>query len=129
MPWLTEGLTHGAPVDGLGLVFVLGSVPHERQPFYSCQSAARRQTDRQGGRQTGRESDRTSPKGGVEEKKQKKKKGGQNRGMWLTFFTKRARAERVLSPWTLDWTADNNAIDRTTIILSQSLRLCRKCLQ
>ena len=35
-----EGLTHGAPVDGLGFVFVLGSVPHERQPFYSCQSAA-----------------------------------------------------------------------------------------
>lgn len=38
-------LTHGAPVDGLGLVFVLGSVPHERQPFNSCQSTAR---DKQG---------------------------------------------------------------------------------
>ena len=36
------GLTHGASVDGLDLVFVLGSVPHERQPFQSCQSAAKR---------------------------------------------------------------------------------------
>lgn len=44
------GLTHGAPVDGLDLVFVLGSVPHERQPFYSCQSAAR---DRRTVRRTG----------------------------------------------------------------------------
>lgn len=54
-------LTHGAPVDGLGLVFVLGSVPHERQPFYSCPITAR---DRQVGRQVGREeSDRVRPGG------------------------------------------------------------------
>ena len=33
-------LTHGAPVDSLGLVFVLGAVPHERQPFQSCRCAA-----------------------------------------------------------------------------------------
>lgn len=46
------GLTHGAPVDGLDLVFVLGSVPHERQPFNSCQSADRR-TDGQEERGTG----------------------------------------------------------------------------
>lgn len=64
------GLTHGAPVDGLGLVFVLGSVPHERQPFYSCQSAARdRQTDRgEGERQK-------KPKAGGGKEKQKKKEG------------------------------------------------------
>lgn len=50
-------LTHGAPVDGLGLVFVLGSVPHERQPFYSCPITAR---DRQVGREEG---DRVRPGG------------------------------------------------------------------
>lgn len=61
------GLTHGAPVDGLGLVFVLGSVPHERQPFNSCQNAAR-------DRQTREKDDRTSPRE-LEEKKAKKKKG------------------------------------------------------
>lgn len=70
------GLTHGAPVDGLGLVFVLGSVPHERQPFYSCQSAAR---DRQTDGQTGERDDRTSP-WEVEERKQKKKKEGRTEG-------------------------------------------------
>lgn len=67
-------LTHGAPVDGLGLVFVLGSVPHERQPFNSCQSTAR---DKQG-RKTAEQAQE------VEEKKAKgKKKKGQNIGVWL----------------------------------------------
>ena len=41
-----RGLTHGSSVDGLDLVFVLGFVPHERQPFQSCQ-CARQKTDRQ----------------------------------------------------------------------------------
>ncbi len=62
-----RGLTHGAPVDGFGLVFVLGSVPHERQPFYGCQSAARvRQTDRQTDRQIDRrrKSNGNKPEGG-----------------------------------------------------------------
>lgn len=61
------GLTHGAPVDGLGLVFVLGPVPHERQPFYSCQSAA-------GDRRTDREERRKNERkggGGEENKKEK----------------------------------------------------------
>lgn len=66
------GLTHGAPVDGLGLVFVLGSVPHERQPFYSCQSAAR---DRQTVRQTGERERQNEPEGGGGKRKQKKKEG------------------------------------------------------
>lgn len=59
-------LTHGAPVDGLGLVFVLGSVPHERQPFNSCQSAAR---DKQGGKTTEQAQERWR------KRNQKKKKG------------------------------------------------------
>lgn len=95
---LTEGLTHGAPVDGLGLVFVLGSVPHERQPFYSCQSAARRQTDRQGGRQTGRESDRTSPKGGVEEKKTKEKKRRAEQRDVVNVFHKESQGRESAEP-------------------------------
>ena len=56
-----ECLTHGAAVDSLGLVFVLGAVPHERQPFQSCTSAAI-ETDRgRGGtdRQTETERERT----------------------------------------------------------------------
>lgn len=72
------GLTHGAPVDGLGLVFVLGSVPHERQPFNSCQSAARdRQTNGQTDR--GERDDRTSPRE-VQEGKEKEKKEGRTEG-------------------------------------------------
>lgn len=72
------GLTHGAPVDGLGLVFVLGSAPHERQPFYSCHSAARN-------RQTGERDDRTSAREVEEKEKKKKRRRGQSIGMWLTL--------------------------------------------
>lgn len=66
------GLTHGAPVDGLGLVFVLGPVPHERQPFYSCQSAA-------GDRRTNREERRKNERkgGGGEENKKEKRRAEQ----------------------------------------------------
>lgn len=66
------GLTHGAPVDGLGLVFVLGPVPHERQPFYSCQSAA-------GDRWTNREERRKNERkgGGGEENKKEKRRAEQ----------------------------------------------------
>lgn len=79
------GLTHGAPVAGLQLVFVLGSVPHERQPFYSCQSAARdRRTVRRADRQ-GEGGWQSKPGGGRGVGKKKKEKEGQNRRMWLTF--------------------------------------------
>lgn len=59
-------LTHGAPVDGLGLVFVLGSVPHERQPFNSCQSTA---GDKQGRKTAEQVQERWR------KRKQKEKKG------------------------------------------------------
>lgn len=71
------------------------------------------------------ETDRQTDKGerateqarGRWEKRKQKKKGGQNRGMWLTFSESvRGDAERELSPWTLKWTTDNNAIDITTTI-------------
>lgn len=70
----------------------------------------------------GRESDRTSPRE-VEEQKTKEK-GGQNRGMWLTFY-KNSQGRQV-RPWTRNWTTDNNAIDATFyctpyIVLFQSL--------
>lgn len=82
------GLTHGAPVDGLGLVFVLGSVPHERQPFYSCQSAARdRQTDRQGEREQ-----QNMPEGGGGKENKRKKRRAEQRDV-VNVFTKRARGE------------------------------------
>lgn len=71
-------LTHGAPVDGLGLVFVLGSVPHERQPYNSCPSTAR---DKQG-RKTAEQAQE-----GWRKRKQKKKKG-QNTGEWLMLSQK-----------------------------------------
>lgn len=93
------GLTHGAPVDGLGLVFVLGSVPHERQPFYSCQEHSQRQTDR-GERAT-------EQAGGRWRKENKRKRRAEQRDV-VNVFRKRARGEmqRELSPWTLNWTID-----------------------
>lgn len=72
-------LTHGAPVDGLGLVFVLGSVPHERQPFNSCQSAAKDKGERR----------QNKPKrGGGKEIKRKRRE--EQRGM-VNVVTKRNR--------------------------------------
>lgn len=70
-------LTHGAPVDGLGLVFVLGSVPHERQPFYSCREHSQRKTDR------GEREWQNNPEGGSGGggwKKRIKKKEGKTEG-------------------------------------------------
>lgn len=71
-------LTHGAPVDGLGLVFVLGSVPHERQPFNSCQSTAR---DKQGRKTAEQAQERWG-------EKKAKEKQGQNIGVWLMLSQK-----------------------------------------
>lgn len=85
------GLTHGAPVDGLGLVFVLGSVPHERQPFYSCQSAARDRQTEKTDRQTRERERQNKPEGGGG-KENKRKRRAEQRDV-VNVFTKRARGE------------------------------------
>lgn len=103
------GLTHGAPVDGLGLVFVLGSVPHERQPFYSCQGTAR---DRQTERRTDREERATEQARGRWRERKQKKKGGAEQGDVVNISIERARGgmQREPSPWTPNWTTHTNTM-------------------
>lgn len=93
------GLTHGAPVDGLGLVFVLGSVPHERQPFNSCQSAAGqpdRRTDRGG---EGQATEQRKGGGGEETKgEEKKREEGTEQRDVVNVVTERVRGEMHWAP-------------------------------